>query len=246
MRKLNRITEAEVVAEFLKAEFYRQEYDHDRQKFETMVHAPNLAHDGENAVRRVLLFRRREHMWRELPPDIQWWETEFEPLELASVNVFPRAQWRRISDGNFQALHVAERIRRQLDEGKSSVLLAKIQTLRESIQLEGPKSTILLIGIDDEHPVTLLEGNHRFISSLLLPYEAMLRRLRLVCGFSPQMEKCCWYKTDVTNLYHYTKNRIKHLWSREADLTRLVLQIDSRSAGADYASAVSYPNAKSE
>ncbi|HEY6253293.1 MAG TPA: hypothetical protein VI685_25335 [Candidatus Angelobacter sp.] len=246
MRKLHRITEAEVVAEFLKAEFYRQEYDRDRQKFETVVHAPDLTHDGENAVRLALLFRRREHMWRELPPDTQWWEIEFEPLELATVNVFPRAQWRRISDGNFQALHVAQRIRKQLDEGRSSVLLAKIQTLRTAMQVDGPKSTVLLIGIDDEHPVTLLEGNHRFISSLLLPYEAMLRRLRLVCGFSPQMDRCCWYKTDVTNLFHYTKNRIKHLWSRETDLTRLFLQIGSRPAEGDYASAVSYPNAKSE
>lgn len=246
MRKLNRITEAEVVAEFLKAEFYRQEYDRDRQKFEAMVHSPDLAHAAENAVRRALLFRRREHMWRELPLDTVWWETEFEPQELESVNVFPRAQWRRISDGNFQALHVAQRISQQLEEGRSSVLLAKIQTLRATMQVDGPRSTILLIGVDDQHPVTLLEGNHRFISSLLLPPEVMIRRLRLVCGFSSQMDKCCWYKTDVNNLLHYTKNRIKHLWSREADLTRLVLQIDSRPETADYASAVGYPNAKPE
>lgn len=239
MTKLNRITEAEVVAEFLKAEFYRQEYDRDRQRYEAMVHTPNLAHEGENAIRRALLFRRREHLWREVPADTQWWETEFEPEELACVNVFPRAQWRRISDGNFQALHVAERIRKHLDEGRSSVLLAKIQTLRAAMQVEGPKSTILLIGIDEHHPVTLLEGNHRFISSLLLPYNATMRRLRMVCGFSPQMDKCCWYKTDVTNLFHYTKNRIKHLWSREADLTRLAVQIGSRQDAADYAGAVS-------
>lgn len=238
MTKLNRLTEAEVMAEFLKAEFYRQEYDRDRQRFDALVQTPDLAHEGENAIRRALLFRRREHLWREVPADTQWWETEFEPEQLACVNVFPRAQWRRISGGNFQALHVAERIRKHLDEGRSSVLLAKIQTLRAAMQAEGPKSTILLIGIDEYHPVTLLEGNHRFISSLLLPYDAMVRRLRMVCGFSEQMDKCCWYKTDVTNLFHYTKNRIKHLWSREADLTRLVVQIGGRSDEADYASAI--------
>jgi len=52
------------------------------------------------------------------------------------------------------------------------------------------------------------------------------------------MDKCCWYKTDVSNLLHYTKNRIKHLWSREADLTRLVVQIGSRPDAADYADAI--------
>lgn len=238
MRKLNRITEAEVVAEFLKAEFYRPDYDRDRHKFETVVNSPNLANAAENTLRQALLFRRREHMWRELPEDIQWWETEFEPLELDAVNVFPRAQWRRISDGNFQALHVAQRIRRQLEAGRSSVLLAKIKMLCSRMQVEGPRSTVLMIGIDDYHPVTLLEGNHRFIASLLLPYQMVLRRLRLVCGFSQHMDKCCWYKTDVTNLLHYTKNRIKHLWSKEADLARLVLQIGGRSDAADLASAV--------
>src|SRR5215813_7855176 len=240
MRKLLRITEDEVIAEFLKAEFYHPEYDRDRNKFEALVHTPDLAHATENAIRRALLFRRREHMWRELPADTEWWEIELDPEELELVNVFPRAPWWRLSYGDFQALHVAERIRGQLDEGKSSVLLAKIYILRSAMQVEGPKSTVLLIGIDEDHPLTLLEGNHRFVSSLLLPDEIRLRRLRLFCGFSPQMERCCWYKTDLPNLFHYTKNRIKHLWSREADISRL-----APKAGGS-ANAGTYANAKSE
>jgi hypothetical protein len=246
MRRLLRITEAEVVAEFLKAEFYHREYDGDRQKFEAIVDSPNLADETENAIRRALLFRRRGPMLRELPDDVQWWEVELEPNELQRINVFPRAQWRRISDGNFQALHVAERIRGQLDDGKSSELLAKIHILRINMQIDGPKSTIVLIGIDEEHPVTLLEGNHRFVTSLLLPREIMLRRLRLVCGFSPSMERCCWYKTDLANLFHYTKNRIKYFWGRDADLSRLMLHGRGAGEAGDYANAVSYPNVKSK
>jgi hypothetical protein len=238
MKKLFRTTEAEVLSEFLKAEFYHEEYDGDRQKFEAIVFSPNLADETENAIRRALLFRRRGPMLRELPEDIQWWEIELEPEELDRINVFPRAQWRRISDGNFQALHVAERIRGHLDDGKSSELLAKIHILRASMQIEGPKSTVVLIGIDEEHPVTLLEGNHRFVSSLLLPRELMMRRLRLVCGFSPKMEKCCWYKTDLANLFNYTKNRIKHFWSRDADVSRLALQVRGAGDSDGYASAV--------
>jgi hypothetical protein len=246
MRKLLRITEAEVLAEFLKAEFYHQEYDGDRQKFEAIVYSPNLADENENAIRRALLFRRRGPMLRELPDDTQWWEIELEPEELQRINVFPRAQWRRISDGNFQALHVAERIRGQLDDGKSSELLAKIHILRTNMQVDGPKSTVVLIGIDEQHPITLLEGNHRFVSSLLLPRELMQRRLRLVCGFSPRMERCCWYKTDLANLFNYTKNRIKHLWSRDADISRLVLQTPADGDPTSYVNAVGYPNGKSE
>lgn len=243
MKKLLRVTEAEVLAEFLRAEFYRPEYDSDRQRFEAFVYNPNLADEDENAIRRALLYRRRGPMLRELPDDTQWWEIEMDPEELERINVFPRAQWRRISDGNFQALHVAERIRGQLDDGKSSELLAKIHILRTNMQMEGPKSTVVLIGVDEEHPVTLLEGNHRFVSALLLPREVMLRRIRLACGFSQKMERCCWYKTDLSNLFSYTKNRIKHFWSKDADVSRLV---KTRPAGNAHDYVVSYPTVKSE
>jgi len=63
MKKLSRITEAEVIAEFLKAEFYRSEFARDRHKFEPLVYCPNLADRTENAIRRALLFRRRASMW---------------------------------------------------------------------------------------------------------------------------------------------------------------------------------------
>lgn len=246
MKKLLRVTEAEVLAEFLKAEFYHPEFDGDREKFESIVHNPNLADEGENAVRRALLYRRRGPMLRELPEDTEWWQVELSPEELEHINVFPRAQWRRISDGNFQAMHVAERIRDQLDDGKSSELLAKIHILRTNMQVEGPKSTVLLIGIDEDHPVTLLEGNHRFVSALLLPREILRRRLRFVCGFSPNMQRCCWYKTDLSNLFNYTKNRIKHFWSKDADVSRLVLKTSTSAASGDYADAVTFPNVETE
>jgi len=222
MKKIVRTTEAEVVAEFLKAELFHPEFDADRENFESLVNHPDLTNEAENAIRLALLFRRRDTMWRELPEDIQWWDIQIEPEDIEHINVFPRAQWRRVANGDFQALHVAEKIRTQLEQGKTSMLLAKIHILRTNLQLEGPRSTVMLIGIDEHHPFTLLEGNHRFIASMLLPREIMLRRLRLVGGFSPQMGKCCWYKTDLPNLLHYTKNRIKYMWSRDADVTRLL------------------------
>jgi hypothetical protein len=244
MKKLCIISEPEVVAEFLKAEYYRSEFDLDRQQFETLVYTPDLTSEHENAVRRALLFRRRGAMWRELPTDVQWWDVEPDEHDLERINVFPRAQWRTISDGNFKAVHVAERIRKQLEKGQTDDLLAKIKVLKTRLQYNGPKSTVMLIGVDETGPVTLLEGNHRFVSSLLLPREIMLRRLRLICGFSPNMGRCCWYKTDFFNLVHYAKNRIKHLWDREADLNELL-----PAAGApahSYASAAGFPNGKSE
>lgn len=229
MKKLCRISEEEVISEFLKAEFYQVDYDRDRTLFETVVYDPNLADPAENALRRALLFRRRATMWRELPRDTQWWEIELKPEDSARVNVFPRAQWRTVARGDFNAVRVAERLRSQFSARNPSPLALKIQALCSLMQHQGPRSTILLIGVDEDQPVTLLEGNHRFVASLLLPREAMFRRIRLVCGFSPQMEGCCWYKTSLPSLAHYLKNRIKHYKNREADVSRW-LSLPGRSA----------------
>jgi hypothetical protein len=220
MKKLCRVNEEEVISEFLKAEFYQVEYDRDRSRFETVVYDPNLADPSENALRRALLFRRRGTMWRELPRDTQWWEMDFQPEESENVNVFPRAQWRNVARGDFKAVHVAERLRTQFNSRNPSPLALKIQALHALFQYEGPRSSVLLIGIDENHPVTLLEGNHRFVASLLLPRELMLRRIRVVCGFSPVMETCCWYKTSLSSLAQYLGNRIKYIRNREADVSR--------------------------
>ena len=37
MKKLRRVTEAEVIAEFLKNEFYQEEFHQDREQFEHLV-----------------------------------------------------------------------------------------------------------------------------------------------------------------------------------------------------------------
>jgi hypothetical protein len=222
MKKLKRVTEAEVIAEFLKGEFYHAEYDRDRSFFESLVYAPHLTDAVENSLRRALLFRRRGTMWRELPVDTHWWEVELDPDDVERITVFPRAQWRSVARGNFRALHVAELLRDQTNPRKPGDLASKIAALRNLMGTDGPRSTILLIGADETQPATLLEGNHRFVASLLLPQDVMLRRLRLVCGFSPDMEKCCWYKTTVPNLARYLKNRIQYLWEREADVAQLL------------------------
>lgn len=246
MRKLSPVTEAEVIAEFLKGEFYHREYDLDRAYFEALVFDPHLSDRAENTLRRALLFRRRGSMWRELPPDTEWWEIELEPEDLDRVNVFPRAQWRSIAQGNFRALHVAELIHRQFDPARPGDLAAKIHALRTLMRNEGPRSTILLIGVDETLPATLLEGNHRFVASLLLPREIMLRRLRVMCGFSPAMESCCWYKTTVANLARYVKNRIKYSWGRDADVKRLLPQKARSQTVEDYAGPAGLPTAKSK
>jgi hypothetical protein len=221
MRKLRRLTEAEVIAEFLRGEFFQKEYDADRDKFASIVHNPNLTDASENEIRRILLFRRRDTMWWELPEDRQWWEVEFEPEDVEMVNVFPRAHWRKIARGNFRALDVAARIR-QLKDTEPNEFIKKISDICAKLPTDLPKGMIILLGLDETRPLTLLEGNHRFMASLLAGGPEHLRNARMVAVFSPHMERCCWYKTSLLTLTRCLKNRIKHHWDRDTDLARLM------------------------
>jgi hypothetical protein len=246
VKRLELVSEDEIISEFLRAEFYQKEFDKDRRQFEQIVYHPNLENEAENSVRRALLYRRRATMWRELPLDTQWYEVDFCPEDSERVNVFPRAQWRAVARGNFRAQFVAEKIRTQFNCSNPTPLALKIQALLSLMEHEGPRSTVMLIGLNEHRSLTLLEGNHRFVASLLLPPGIMLRRIRIVCGLSPHMEDCCWYKTSLPSLSHYLKNRIKYFWNREADVSRWLPQVESNHPASTLAGTAGASSAKSD
>jgi O-antigen/teichoic acid export membrane protein len=229
--KQRRISEDEVLAEFLRNEFYHPEFHRYWQRLEKIVLAPDFTNADQNVLRRALLFRRRGRMWRELPADTQWWEVELEPADLARVHVFPRSHWRKIANGNFALAEIADNLRTRARRGLDGTFLSKVRSLsthlREGIRDEKTTPTvILMIGIDERSPLTIIEGNHRMVAAMLLSPQTVCQRFRFVCGFSPRMEECCWYKTDISTLWHYTKNTVRYLTSdRDAALETLLFQI---------------------
>ena len=216
-----RITEAEVLAEFLKNEFYQKEYDNDREKFESVVLDPDLADESQNAIRRALLYRRRGHMWRELPKDTVWYEAQIDADDLKRVRVFPRAHWRRISNGSFLLSEIVKRIRDSAI-GKGDPAFSKIQLLRYRLQRDSVNSAVLLIGVDEEQPLTILEGNHRLAAAMLVSPRLVQTGFRILIGLSPRMYESCWYDTNIPNLWTYLKNRLHNLVDKEADVQRVL------------------------
>jgi len=240
MNRLRRVTEAEVIAEFLKNEFYQEEFHEDREQFEQLVLSAQITDEAGNALRRALLFRRRGHMWRELPEDTQWWEVQIEPQDLERVRVFPRAQWRRVANGSFLLREIARRIKTKPFRGGTRDFIAKVQALSYHLRTHEDNSAVLLIGIDDQSPVTILEGNHRLTAALLASPEVLRDRFRVFCGLSPRMGESCWYQTNLPNLWRYARNRTRNLfYDRDADVERLLKQ--GRSGEATMTTAALSP-----
>lgn len=248
MNRLRRVAEAEVIAEFLKNEFYQEEFHRDREKFEQLVLEADTTNETENALRRALLFRRRGHMWRELPADTTWWEVQLEAVDLPRLRVFPRAQWRKVADRSFQLTEITERIRSQHFTGPTAEFVTKIQSLSYQLRHHPDNSSVLLIGVDEIQPFTILEGNHRLTAALLASGDVFQTRFRVLCGLSPRMGESCWYQTNLANLWRYAKNRLRNLHDREADVDRAIAarKSEATSASGSFAEAVTAQKAMPE
>ena len=240
MRRLCRVHEPEVIAEFLKNEFYQEEFHADRSQFEQLVMEADITNESENALRRALLFRRRGHMWRELPADTQWWEAALDADDLHRIRVFPRAQWRRVSNGSFQLTDITERIATVNFSGeKTKAFITKVRSIASDLQNGRQSSSVLLIGMDETNPLTILEGNHRLSAALLVSPTFVQTSFRVLCGFSPNMGQSCWYETNFANLWRYARNRYRNLfYDREADVYRVLNEQSATSSEVSAQSAL--------
>jgi hypothetical protein len=220
IRVMRSLTEEEVIAEFLRSEFHHPEFDEYRKQFDYLVKKPKLDSSRENAVRQALLFLRRGAMWRELPADTQWFEVELTAADLTRIRFFPRADWRRIAQGSFYLTDVVERIRPQMAASPDDSFFGKLRLLSSSVQENLIDAAVLLIGINDSGPLTILDGNHR-MAAAMLGDSSVHDRFRFICGFSPNMIRCCWYATNVNTLLRYFKNLVRYFsYDPESDIDR--------------------------
>ena len=122
--------------------------------------------------------------------------------------MFPRAQWRKVANGRFSSLDIAEGLRTRphlLDPA----FLSKIHSLGKQLE-EGDMTfgTVLFIGVSENDPLTILDGNHRLMAAML-GKQGSLQGLRFLCGLSPRMIDCCWYRTNLVTLFRYARNVLR-------------------------------------
>ncbi len=224
IRLIRRISEDQVIAEFLRSDFNSPVFEPYQESMRDLVTNPRFDDPGENAKRRALFFIRHLSLWRELPRGTEWFEVEVLPENLDQIRVFPRALWRKFARGNFAFPAVADHLRtfrgNNLAEKR---FVTKIASMRDQLSRgETDAGTVLLIGLTQSEPLTILDGNHRLMAAALNSPQS-LHRLRFFCGLSPKMTMCCWYKTNAATLFRYGTNLLTHaVHDPEAELERLL------------------------
>jgi hypothetical protein len=213
---LRSVPEEEIIAEFLRSEFYHPDFDPYREDFKHLVEHADLEHPHENSIRRALLFRRRGGLWRELPAGTEWWEIELTARDLARLRSFPRNEWRRFTGGGFYLTEMVRRAEAGLARGQQSRFLEKLKAIASDLRGCDVPDVVLLIGTDEHHPLTIIEGNHRMAAAMLTMPESAHRRFRFYCGLSPNMDSCCWYETNPRSLIRYARHSIRYMF-RDGD-----------------------------
>lgn len=226
IRVIRPLSEQQVIAKFLKSEFHHPEFT-EYQEFFHLVSNPDLESARENDLRRALLFLRRGAMWRELPEDTHWFQVGVTSEDLDRVRFFPRAQWRRVAEGSFYLTDMIECLRLKWQESSEDEFFCKLRRMTNSMQETLANPTILLIGVDDRSALTILDGNHRIAAAMLAHPPAALETFEFICGLSPAMTRCCWYRTNVNTLWRYLTNLVRHIFHDPASDIGRFQEIDS-------------------
>jgi O-antigen/teichoic acid export membrane protein len=209
VRLVRRISEDAAIAEFLKSDFHIPAFRDYHKTLSDIVLNPNFGDPEENAKRRALFNIRHLYLWREIPQDTEWYEIEISADDLANIRMFPRAQWRKVASGRFSSLQIAEGMRKRENQ-LDSAFVSKIHAIGRRFETEDPGfSAVIVIGVSEAEPLTVLDGNHRLMAAILRAPETVTK-LRFICGLSPRMTECCWYRTNLVTLFRYAKNVLTH------------------------------------
>jgi O-antigen/teichoic acid export membrane protein len=229
---IRKVTEDEVIGEFLKSDVGGMGTAACPASLREIVVRPNFADAHENARRRALLLLRHLSLWNEIPGDTSWYEVNINQDALERVRVFPRAQWRKLAHGDFSVPRITEGLR--LSQVKLNPrFLTKITAIGRKLTKQNAQfGAVILLGLSADKPVTVLDGNHRLVAAMLSSAEE-LGRLRFMCGLSPRMAECCWYKTDLQTLARYGWHLVKAaICNTKAGLLRS-LELPERSVAIE-------------
>jgi hypothetical protein len=221
-RIIRSVSEDEVIAEFLKSDFHSPVFRQYQESLGEVVSTPDLANARDNAKRRALLFMRHIALWKELPTGTKWFEVEIKEADLGQIRVFPRAHWRKLAHGDFSMTKVTEgmRIRQHLVDAQFLTKMAAIGD--QLLQEDHGFGAVILIGLNEGDPLTVLDGNHRLVAATLASPSG-LEKLRFLCGLSPRMTECCWYNTNFMTLFRYGRNMLARAFRNpEAELARML------------------------
>ena len=167
MQFLEKSSEAEMVAEWLKAEMWSPRFSGPLKKIvrkfkqgQGIINNPRLTDKRENLLRRKILFSYRQETLKQFPQKISWQKVTLNLYDLQKI---------KYSNKDY------------LNERSLSVKLAKAAV--KHVKKHGWFPKMILISTQPGVPVAVLEGHLRLTAYLMAP-EAIPNKLIAIIGYS--------------------------------------------------------------
>ena len=202
MRLTGRATEAEVIAEFLRAEIESPRFGpRIRARLEadgrsgSIVERPDATNADENAYRAALLHAYRgigasAPLLEGLPEAIEWHRAALDTTDLAGVRYIDYPYWNELSGGTRSPAVAAERIRAGISamNRPNDAFHAVSARLCAGEDLGKP----VLIAANRSSPLLILEGHTRVTGMLLQP-ECLPHEIAAFVGYAPGVRAWMYY-----------------------------------------------------
>ena len=202
MRLIERVSEAEVIAEFLRAEIDSPRFGprvrariQEDGRDPSVVLKPDLNSAADNAYRAALLHSYRgvggsAPLLEGLPEQIDWYRGAVSRASLGRMRFIDYPYWNELSAGTRSPVHAAERIRagvRAMNRPNDNfVALSARLCSGESLGMP------ILVAPDAESPPVILEGHTRVTAMLLRP-DCLPREIDVLIGFAPGVRDWMFY-----------------------------------------------------
>ena len=196
MRKIRDVSEAEMIAIFLKTELFSDRF---RLKLElhlreekvdrSIIEQPDWHDASENALRKNLLgvyrgYEQNRDTFSGFPADVRWERARVSRDELERVRYINWEYWLDLSDGTRMAIDGARNALagRVVYDVSSDRLVSMAMALRQGAQFP----PLILVAKDTKAHIVVLEGHMRLTAYLIAP-ECIPAELEVIVGYSNQM-----------------------------------------------------------
>ncbi|MEK6819647.1 MAG: hypothetical protein AABY03_00415 [Nanoarchaeota archaeon] len=198
MKIIKKISEDEMISEFLKGEvnsprFGKKIIDSLKRdkKDKRILLNPNLNNKNENIYRKNLLgklrgFGRNKDIFEKFPKDIKWFSAIVTKTELKKIKYIDYSYWNELSNKTRLPSIAAKNIKKGLkvygigNEGAFEIL-AKIKKGKKFPQ-------IILVAKNKKSKVVVLEGHAR-ITAYFLEQKYLPNKMEVIIGYSNKISK---------------------------------------------------------
>lgn len=189
-----RMTNEQVEAEFLRAEWYKSAYDGVRNQFNNVVLTPNFNNSQENAIRKSFLWQLRRPLLDKLPNDIEWYVAGIDTEEFSRMMRIRENGW-DATFGSNKTLADCSRAFLSGDLADHGVNFEVVNNIKSAIGSHEFKEKIICISLMNSEPFTVIEGNHRALAFQIKREEAnAIDHIpqEIILGTSPNMGQAWW------------------------------------------------------